>query len=221
MNVYFISGLGADRRAFDKIKLDTHHIVHHIDWLEPELNESIQHYAKRMSQNIDATQPFALVGLSFGGIMSIEIDKLINAKKIILISSVSHRKELPWYFKLSSVLRVHKLGFAHSIKHNERLMFWFFGTQSNKLKAYLKEMIDGVSEYYLKWSMHQIVNWKQEHKPPNVFHIHGTLDKIFPIGNIQADKIIVKGSHFMVVTHGKQISEEINASLEKENFNEH
>lgn len=215
MNVYFISGLGADRRAFDKIKLHVQHHVHHIDWLEPDPNETLQHYAKRMATNIDTTQPFALVGLSFGGIMSIEIGKFLSPAKIILISSVSHRSELPWYFRLSSVLRVHQLGFARSIKHSDRLMFWFFGTKSNKLKSYLKEMIDGVSEYYLKWSIHQIVNWNQEQKPPSVFHIHGTLDKIFPVGNIKADKIIEKGSHFMVVTHARQISEVMNQEFDR------
>ena len=146
MNVYFISGLGADRRAFDKIKLDAQHSIHHIDWLEPEPNETIQHYAERMAKDIDTQQPFVLVGLSFGGIMSIEIGRFLTPERIILVSSVSHRSELPWYFRLSSVLRVHQLGFAHSIKHSDRLMFWFFGTQSNKLKSYLKEMIHGVSE---------------------------------------------------------------------------
>ncbi len=215
LNLYFISGLGADRRAFDKIKLDPAFQIHHIDWIEPLPNESLQGYARRMAKDIDTNSPFALVGLSFGGIVCIEIAKFLNPLQIIQISSVSNRSELPWYFRLSGKLNLHQLGFAQSIKKSDRLLFWFFGTKSNKLKAYLKEMIDQTSTTYLRWSMNAISNWQQLEKPQHVIHIHGTVDKLFPIKYCKADIVIEKGSHFMVVTHGKRISDEINTILTK------
>lgn len=213
MNIYFISGLGADRRAFERIKLDPQCIVHYIDWIEPAPKESIVDYAQRMALGIDRSLPFCLVGLSFGGIISIEINRFLPAKKVILISSISHRAQLPWYFKMTGRIGLQKLGLAHFIKMNDKLMYWFFGTHSSRLKNYLKEMIQGVSNYYLQWSMSQILNWNQDAKPANVYQIHGTQDKVFPIENITADKVIEKGSHFMVITHAKKISDELNRVL--------
>lgn len=213
MDVYFISGLGADRRAFEKIILTPDHTAYYIDWLEPLSQESLTAYAKRMASSIDVTKPFVLVGLSFGGIVSIEIGKVLQPKQIILISSVSHRSEMPWYFRFASIFNIHKTFFVSQIKRNEKIMFWFFGTKSNKLRAYLKEMIEAMSYNYLKWSIHEIVNWKQQSKPQNVFHIHGNADKLFPIQYIKPDKLIDRGSHFMVVTHARAISAVINELL--------
>ncbi|WP_353717332.1 hypothetical protein [Dyadobacter sp. 676] len=67
MNVYFISGLGADERVFTKLKLDPRLNVKYIKWVRPLKKETLQHYAARLSKQIDTSQPFQLVGLSFGG----------------------------------------------------------------------------------------------------------------------------------------------------------
>ena len=66
MNVYFISGLGADRRAFERIQLPPQFSVHHLDWIEPRKDESLNDYAMRLGEGIDTTKPFALVGLIHG-----------------------------------------------------------------------------------------------------------------------------------------------------------
>jgi len=212
MKVYFISGLGADRQAFDKIRLRDTDTIHHLDWLEPLPGETLFAYATRMAAPIDTQTPFALVGLSFGGLLSIEISKQLHAEKVFLISSISHRAELPWYFRLSGRLRLHQHGFVKLLKSNQRVMYWFFGTKSSKLQAYLSERIRATSPGYLRWSLEQITNWKQERKPENVIHLHGSLDKLFPIRYVKPDYVIPRGSHFMVVTHARDIS----AILQKE-----
>lgn len=217
MNVYFISGLGADRRAFDNIKLSESYEVHHIDWLDPLPEEPLQDYAHRMAQSIDAKKPFVLVGLSFGGIMSIEIAKFLQPKLIILISSVSHRGQLPWYYRVSGKLKIPALGVTRLIKKNSLVMFWFFGTKSKRLKEYLQEMIDKTSDNYVQWSLSEIANWQQKEKPNNVFHIHGNTDKLFPLKYVKPDMVLDHGSHFMVVTHGDKISNQINTLLNELN----
>lgn len=215
MNVYFISGLGADRRAFDKIRLSDADTIHHIDWLEPGANETLPDYARRMSAGIDTRSPFALVGLSFGGLLSIEISKQLPAQKVFLISSISNRSELPWYFRMSGRLHLHHTGFVRLLKSNQHVMYWFFGTKSSKLQAYLTERIMATSHNYLQWSLEQITRWPQETKPFNVVHLHGTADKLFPIRYVKPDYAIERGSHFMVVTHAREIS----AILQKELMN--
>lgn len=213
IQIYFISGLGADRRAFDKIKLDDEYVIHFIDWLEPEKHEALEHYARRMAESIDQHQPFVLVGLSFGGLMAIEISKLVHAEKLILISSISNRSQLPPYYKFIGKLGLQRSPVIHLLKNKSGILHWFFGTKSKRLKEYLNEMIEGTSINYLAWSLDQIVHWKQTIKPQHVVHIHGGNDKLFPIRFIEADRVIDRAGHFMVVTHAKEVSQFIVDSI--------
>jgi hypothetical protein len=68
-NLYLFSGLGADRRIFQKLDLSGY-IVHYIEWIPPLGDESIEHYASRISNQIKEPNP-VLIGLSFGGMMAV------------------------------------------------------------------------------------------------------------------------------------------------------
>ena len=81
--VYIFSGLGADHRAFDTIDFGDLPIEH-ITWIKPKNNESIQSYAKRISSKLTDEKPI-LIGLSFGGMLLMEIAKIKPYQKIILI----------------------------------------------------------------------------------------------------------------------------------------
>ncbi|HNC31654.1 MAG TPA: alpha/beta hydrolase, partial [Cyclobacteriaceae bacterium] len=83
--VYLIPGLGADRRVFQYLNL-AEHSISHISWIEPLPNESIEQYAGRLTEQIKSPDPI-LVGVSFGGMIAVEIAKQIKTNKIILISS--------------------------------------------------------------------------------------------------------------------------------------
>lgn len=221
MNIYLISGLGADEHAFDRLVFPENYIRHHLTWLEPEPNESLAEYAHRMAEGIDSRQKFVLIGLSFGGLVSIEISKFLKPEKLIIISSISQRRELPWYFRQVGQLGLHKSALIQYIKKSDRLLFWFFGTRSSKLQAYLKERIQATSVNYLKWSLHQIIHWKQSKKPEGLIHIHGSKDKLFPVQYCQPDIIISGGSHFMVVTHASVISDRIKEILRELTGSQH
>ncbi|MCB9249232.1 MAG: hypothetical protein H6613_12170 [Ignavibacteriales bacterium] len=44
----------------------------------------------------------------------------------------------------------------------------------------------------------------------NLFHIHGSNDKTFPISKIKNPIVIKDGSHFMTHSKADEVSEEIN-----------
>jgi hypothetical protein len=92
-------------------------------------------------------------------------------------------------------------------------MYWFFGTRSARLRGYLKERMDQTTLTYLKWSLNAIVHWKQAEKPKGVIHLHGSKDKLFPIQYCCPDYIVQGGSHFMVVTHAREISRQFSVML--------
>ena len=99
INLYFISGLGADKSAFSRIELDGVNI-NHIEWINHSQKENLQSYCKKLLPQFDTSKPFVIVGLSFGGIIAQEISKLITPQKTILISSVYHHKQFPWFYQL-------------------------------------------------------------------------------------------------------------------------
>src|ERR1700758_372822 len=92
--IYLIPGVGANDKIFQNLDLSGYEVVH-LKWPRHRKNETIQSYVKRLVPQIKTdTQP-VLIGLSFGGIVAIELAKLINPFKTILISSIKTYHERP------------------------------------------------------------------------------------------------------------------------------
>src|SRR5438046_2285161 len=109
MNVYFISGLGADKRAFERLTLPATFSVHFLNWIPHQNKETLNAYAKRLSAGIDTTQPYAIVGLSMGGMIASAMSQFLQPQKTILISSVGCSNEFPPLFRLARLTQVHRL----------------------------------------------------------------------------------------------------------------
>lgn len=90
MKIYAISGLGADERAFQFLEFP--YEVVHVKWITPEGDESMSSYAKRLCAQVDTSEPFALVGLSFGGMLATEMCKFIKPVHTILLSSAETKR---------------------------------------------------------------------------------------------------------------------------------
>ena len=67
VNVYILSGMGADHRAFSFITLPKGFEAIHIPWIKPDKKEPLAAYALRLAGAIRTSEPFILVGLSMGG----------------------------------------------------------------------------------------------------------------------------------------------------------
>src|SRR5919198_557839 len=93
MEVFFLSGLGADKTVFQFLDLSYCQPVF-IDWLPPEKNEPLQEYALRLKDKFIPDDAM-IVGLSFGGMLATEIAKQYPSVKPTLISSAKTKSELP------------------------------------------------------------------------------------------------------------------------------
>lgn len=201
---YILSGLGVDSRAFRNIDFEDLDVVF-IDWIAPEDGESIARYAKRISATIDVPNPM-LIGLSFGGMVAVEIAKTMVVEKLILISSAKTRHEIPMVYRLFGKLKLHKLVPASFLKHSSFMSTWLFGAQTADDEKLLKEILKETDSQFLYWAIDKIVCWKNMELPSNYAHIHGDNDRILPIKNIEADYEIRTGGHFMIVNRSKEIS---------------
>jgi pimeloyl-ACP methyl ester carboxylesterase len=204
--LFLISGLGADRRVFEFLDLAGYNL-NYVNWIPPQPNETIEHYAKRLLEQIPVKKPI-LIGVSFGGMIAIEIGKLIETERIILISSAKTRSELPWYFKLGGKLKLNRL-FPSSPP--SFVLFYSFGVKEKYEKELLMNIVRETDLIFLNWALAKIFIWRNDKLLRNVIRIHGTNDKLFP--HQKADHLIEKGGHFMIVNRASEVSECIRRSL--------
>lgn len=205
--VYFISGLGADERVFQFLDLSKieHQFIH---WNEPHKKEDISSYCERLIEQIDISQEVILIGISFGGIIAQEISKIINCKKVIIISSVKSVDEFSWQLKLASKLQLHKLAPLWFLTLSNKLTAdYYFGIESKAESILLHQIIKDTDPKFLVWAIDQIMNWKNEVYPENLVHIHGSSDRIFPIKYIKNVITLPKSGHFMIVNRFAKIEQ--------------
>ena len=212
MNVYFISGVGADRRVFRNIRLPDGFRAVHLDWITPHSEDTLSGYALRLAENIDAARPFVLVGLSFGGMLANEIAKVYAPQMIILISSVPSAYHLPPYFRTAGYLKLHKL-VPISLLKSASLLKRLFTVETKEEKKFLREAIRNADENFIRWSLDAIVKWRCQSKPSRYIHIHGSSDYILPLRFAKATHVIKGGGHLMVLTNAREINQIISSHL--------
>lgn len=206
-HVYFVPGLAANAKIFDFISLPKSYFeLHFLEWKLPlSVNESIESYAKRISENIIHEAPI-LIGVSFGGVIVQEVSKIINCQKIIIISSIKNRAELPNRLKIAQKTKAYKLFPTKIIENIEEYEQYFFGTYLKKRAELYKKYLSVRNSEYLEWAIYTILHWKQQESLKNVCHIHGNKDEIFPIKNIKNSIEIDQGTHIMILDKAKTIS---------------
>jgi len=202
--LYIFSGLGADERAFQNLDFSGYAVTY-IKWIQPQKSEPIENYAKRILDQIKTARPL-LIGLSFGGLVAVEISKLIETEKTILISSMKTKSEIPFYYRLAGKFRIHKLLPTGLLKKSNFITNWFFGAQTRFDKQLLKQILMDTDSVFLTWAIDKIVSWKNIEKIQNLVHIHGERDRILPLKFINYDLSIEKGGHLMALNKSKELS---------------
>lgn len=209
--IYIFSGLGADERVFQRLDF-TGFSINFIKWIVPQDNETIEHYATRLIEQISTKKP-TLIGLSFGGLIAVEVAKQIETEKVILIASAKTKNEIPFYFRYAGKLRLHKLLPARLLKSSNFITNWFFGTSSTFDKQLLKQILIDTDPIFLKWAIDKILRWKNQTNPKNIFHIHGTSDKILPCKYVNCNFKIRKGGHLMTLNKVEELNNVLRQQL--------
>lgn len=204
-DIYLISGLGADERLFGRLELEGY-TLHYVKWIAPQDRESWESYAHRLSAQITGAAP-VIIGMSMGGMMAVEIAKQVPVEKIILISSAKTKNEIPPYFRWLRVITVHRwLPYGLLRLLGVLSSSWLFGTRTPGERRLLKAIVEDTDERFFRWAWERVAGWQNETVPANLVHIHGNRDHMLPLRYVQADYIIERGTHFMVVHDAKEIS---------------
>ncbi|WP_343745168.1 alpha/beta hydrolase [Chitinophaga sp.] len=211
--LYLISGLGADERIFNNLRFPAGYDIHHLKWIDPLPDEPISSYATRMAAGITADGPISLMGVSFGGIMSLEIAKVRPIAQNILVSSIKHTTEKPPYYDWVRKLRLHQLPDAVIYRQRGLVVKKFLNIESREEDQLVREYLNKSDFTYTRWAVNTILHWKNDTVPPNLVHIHGAKDMPFPIRFVKPTHVIPDGGHFMVLNRAVEVNRILSETL--------
>ena len=213
INCYCISGLGADERVFQYLKFPSFIQPIYLPWLPPLQEESIENYALRLGALIEDSEPFYMLGLSMGGMISVEIQKFKIPIKLILISSVTSARQLPAIYHFGQRFNLYKLLSPGILKNASILKKWF-ASYKKEHRALLIDVIKAGDDSFIKWALPAILRWQNNELPKKYIHIHGTKDNVLPIANTNPTHVITGGRHFMIIEKADEISEIMSKEME-------
>lgn len=205
VKVYLISGLAADYRIFKNLIFPSGIEPVYLDWITPEKDETLKNYALRLAEKIDTSEKFALMGLSMGGMIAVEIAKKFPTVKLILLSSIPVNSHLPFYFGWSRVLRLHKIIPVSWFRYGS-IAKRLFTAESAEDKAILKQIIRESDPKFVKWAMDAILHWDNKDLPRDYCHIHGSRDEMLPMRFTKPTHVIPKAGHLMVMNRAEEIN---------------
>ncbi len=209
--LYCISGLGADQRLFQNVVVPGFELVH-LNWVPPSPADTLTSYAGKMADMIAEEHP-CLLGLSMGGMIATEIGKTRETEKIVIVSSAKTRAEVGW--SSYAVNKVVSAGIVPASLLNipYPVALNMLGAGTPEERQLLRQVIRDADPTFMKWAIRAIFSWGSTTWPPNVYHIHGTSDKIILPACVRPDVWVEGGSHIMLLNRHEEVNKLIAAYL--------
>ena len=202
--IYCISGLGTDERIFSKLR-PVGYSLHYIPQLLPGAQETLRDYAARLAEFIKEDDAI-LMGVSFGGMLGIEISKIKPLQKLIIISGVKSSEEMPRWMKVAGKLKLNRVLPVRSYKFTERIDNNRLGITTDEERELAKALREAADREHIEWAVNEIFNWRNNWIPDNVIHIHGDKDRIFPVSKIKVDYIIKGATHLLIYNRADEVN---------------
>ena len=209
IHVYLMPGMAASHTIFEYIELPSDlYVMHYLDWRVPGPKETFTQYAASLCMQVKEPKP-VLIGVSLGGLLVQEMARYIDVRKIIIISSVKSKLELPKRMLFARYTKIHKLLPTGLVQNVELLAKYAFGETVTKRLDLYERYLSLRDKFYIDWCIDCLVNWQQDVPPDNLVHIQGDKDAVFPIINIQNCITVVNGTHTMIIHRYKWFNENL------------
>lgn len=205
MKVYLIPGLGADHRLFKNINIPNAELTA-LDWPEMPEGSSLADYAEKLSKHVDRSEPFCLLGVSMGGMVALELARIVQPERTFLISSWKSPEEFPTSVKALSKVKLTSLINDWTMRISMPLVKFTLGAESKEDEELLEKMINSLSVEQMRIGAEAILSWKGCELPKELVHIHGNIDRVMPIDKIKDPIVVEGGGHTMVYNRAEEIN---------------
>ena len=213
-HIYLMPGMAANPSIFEYFKLpEEEYTLHPLTWKIPDITDSLEEYAKKMLLEIKEENP-VLIGVSFGGVVVQEMAKYIPYKKLIIISSVKSKAELPRRMRFSRALGLYNLAPVSLVRNIDTLANYAIGDKLKHKVALYQKYLSITDPVYLTWALEQMVCWDQTNYFKDLIHIHGTADPVFPYKYIDKCIPVKGGTHAMVISKCKWFNKNLPKIIE-------
>lgn len=203
--IYFLGGLGLDNSIVNDISLAGNELCF-IDWERPLPKDTLESYSSRLISKYGIDNGSVIIGVSFGGLIAIEIAKKLALKKVVLVSSFSDPKVLSWFFRAAISLRLYFLFPPSILRYFSFVLNYFFSVSSSSDAAVLSGVIRRTDPIFLNWAIGNILKFTPPKKVIKTVRIHGDSDRIIRIDRQNTEYIVPKAGHFMIYDRKKDVA---------------
>lgn len=182
-----------------------------VNWIEPQEYEPIASYAKRIAAQLPNGECY-VGGVSFGGIVAVEVARIIGANRCFLISSILSPSQLPPWIRPMRLLSWSSVSAAMLVA----------GAIAQRVPRRLRSRTTlktnrwaGKEGLWYRWATSAVLRWNPDCGcQPSVFHIHGDRDRTFPVRYASPDIVIPGGGHLLPLTHATEVAEAMCGEIE-------
>lgn len=202
-------GLGADERLFAPQR-GLGVMLEIPRWPAPtSQRQTLSDYARRIAARIDDRGEVYLGGVSFGAMVALEAARHLRARAVFMIGGCTSHRQISLPFQgvcalgacmprqwLPAVLRL-----APPVL---RLLEGLSDEQAGLITQMLLENHPAQT----RWSAGAILRWSAQ--PPMacpIHSIHGELDEVIPLSNVNPDDVVEGGRHLISLTHPEKVNE--------------
>ena len=199
-----LPGMGADSSMYPAKYYDQLTEVNFIDWPEYSGEKSIEEVAEKIIEIHRPENDKIIGGSSLGGMVAIQVAKMVNIKRVLLVSSTINSSNInPALRKISGLAELTPI----------ELIQVLAGKLNLHLKKDVLTMFENSDTDFIRSMCVAVFEWPGiEDYKCEVRHIHGKLDMvIFPPK--KDVKIIPWGGHLISMTHGDLVSRFIKNKL--------
>lgn len=212
--IFLLPGLGLDERLYSTQKVEFPGISVP-PWLRPRWGESLPKYAERMAAAVNPGGPCYVGGMSFGGMVALEMSRHLDCRGCFLISSLRSAQELPGWAKFLSP-------WAWVLPPRSDLLLaaagatalWTIGRAFPPRWQQFCLHLSRIRAPLMPWALRAVVSWKPSKVSCPVFQIHGDRDPIFPHGSPHPGVVIPRGGHFLPLSHPFAISDLLRGGIQ-------
>lgn len=201
MRTIILPGMGANSNMYPKEQYKHLENVTFINWPRYEEENSLTQVAHKIIKLHKIDNNTVIGGSSLGGMVAIEIGKIVNCKKVILIGSATTPEFInPLLKRLSNFAQITPI----------KLIQLFTGKVNQITQSELFGMFEKSEEQFIKAMCKALFKWEGINGyNGQVHHIHGEKDLVIfpPEKNVT---IISKGGHLISMSHSNVVANFIN-----------
>jgi pimeloyl-ACP methyl ester carboxylesterase len=207
-DILLFPGMGVDARMFAELKRRIRGLEV-APWNQPTAEPDLAAYARTYVPLIERLRPRVIGGCSFGGMLALEIARLVKPERAVLIGSCRDQRSIHWtlrfFSKIAGSLPRWSLRMRSSLSS---LACWYFGVERPEQRGDFVAMLRETSPDFLRWASSAVGGWPgASDLALPIMQIHGQQDRLMPSKRSQASEFVANAGHMVAMTHAQEIAD--------------